>query len=213
MNVDLARLRRFVPALVLVVTVALGWMIVVRPVSADRASADARLAALRQREAALRATVTEPSALAAAMDPVAAFDRRVASDDPTAVVVERLARLASEVRARELFIETIEGATPTGAGAPPLPGTYRPDPRFALFDRPVSYATIRMSFDVGYAGLGQFLWSFRDLPTIVEIRTFNVQPRDVSPGETPGVMLQASFTLFAYRRSSQTPGTAGVVTE
>jgi hypothetical protein len=166
-----------------------------------------RLADLRQREDALRETVSGPSLPALTTDPVTLFDRRVAVDAPTAAVVERLARLASDVRARDLFIETVEGATPSGAVVAPLAGTYGPDPRFALFERQVAYTTIRMSFDADYAGVGRFLWSVRDLPTIVEIRALNLQPR--MPGAGDGGSgrdgtVRASLTLFAYSRSAST---------
>src|SRR3970040_1583050 len=118
MNVDMARLRRFAPVAAFLITVSLGWMVVVRPVSAERARTDDRLGALQQREAALQAMVTEPSTPAVTIDPVAGFERRVAADDPTAAMVERLARLAWDTRARDLFIETVDGRTARGAGAP-----------------------------------------------------------------------------------------------
>jgi hypothetical protein len=208
-SVDLTQARRMAPVLALVVTVALGWAVFVRPLSSDRNGAEARLAALRQREAALLSAVAEPSAPAADRNPALLFDSRIAVTDPTAVVVERLAGLASDVRARALLIETVEGSTQTGTAAPALSDTYRPDPRFGLFAGPVAYTTIRMSFEVDYAGLGRFLWAFRDLPTIVEVRTLNVQPRVTAAdaGARPsGDVLQASLTFFAYTRPQ--PGAA-----
>jgi hypothetical protein len=135
-------------------------------------------------------------------DPVATFDARVPADDPTGSIVERLARLASETHARGLFIETVEGGTSTGRGSQPVAGTYQPDPRFALFDRRVRYTTIKMSFESDYAGLGQFFWRLRDLSSIVEVRTLNVQPRASSSVVRTDGTLRASLTLFAYSRIS-----------
>jgi hypothetical protein len=203
MNVDVIHLRRFIPLAVFVATVGLGWLVLVRPLSAEYTQGEGRLAGLQQREAALRAMVTEPPAPAVIDDPVAAFERRIPSDDPTAVIVERLARLAGDFRARDLFIETVEGTTATGGGAPPLPETYRPDPRFALFDLQLVYTTIKMSFETDYAALGRFLWNLRDLPSVVEIRAFNVQPRLPASGEAPPApdgALRVSLTLYAYSR-------------
>ena len=203
MSVDVIRLRRFVPLAVFVATVGLGWLVLVRPLSAEYTQGEGRLAGLQQREAALRAMVTEPPAPAVIDDPVAAFERRIPSDDPTAVIVERLARLAGDSRARDLFIETVEGTTATGSVAPPLPETYRPDPRFALFDLQLVYTTIKMSFETDYAALGRFFWNLRDLPSVVEIRAFNVQPRLPASGEAlhaPDGALRVSLTLYAYSR-------------
>jgi len=215
MNVDMARLRRFAPVAAFLMTVSLGWMVVVRPVSAERARTDDRLGALQQREAALQAMVTEPSPPAVTIDPVAAFERRVAADDPTAAMVERLARLAWDTRARDLFIETVDGRTARGAGAPPLPDTYRPDPRVALFDLPLSHTSIRMSFETDYASLGRFLWDLRDLPTVVEIRTLNVQPRLASSGDEPpqrGGVVRASMMFYAYSRLVPASASGATVT-
>jgi len=204
MSIDLARLRRFAPLAVFAVTVALGWVLLLSSVVADGTSVEDRIALLRQREAALQAMLTEPSPVVVAPDPLAAFDARVSAEDQTASVVERLARLASDARARGLFIETVEGTNAGGRGAPPVAATYRPDPRFALFDRQVAYTTIRMSFESDYSSLGQLLWNFRDLPSIVEVRTLNVQARVRAPSgsaRTDGTV-RTSMTLFAYSRTS-----------
>ena len=211
MNVDFARLRRFAPLVVFVVTVALGWVLF-RPVVADGTSVEDRLALLRQREAALQATVTEPSPVVVAADPLAAFDARVAAEDQTAPVVERLARLASVARARGLFIETVEGTNSGSRGALPVAATYRPDPRFALFDRQVAYTTIRMSFESDYSSLGQLLWNLRDLPSIVEVRTLNVQARAPSVSRRTDGILRTSMTLFSYSRTPPSQATDPAVT-
>ena len=212
MSVDFARVRRFAPLAVYALTVGLAWVLLAHPALADGRKIDERLALLRQREAALQAIITAPAPPAVASNPVATFDARVSVDDPTPSVVERLARLASETRARGLFIETVEGTSSTGRGAPPVAATYQPDPRFALFARQVAYTTIRMSFDTDYAGLGQFLWNLRDLPSIVEVRTFNVQPRVASSSARTDGALRASMIFFAYSRRPASE-TAGAVTQ
>jgi hypothetical protein len=212
MNIDFARLRRFVPVVVFVVTVVLGWVLLASPIVSDGARAADRLALLKQREATLQGIVTAPQVTVAG-DPVASFDARVAADDPTGSIVERLARLASDTRARGLFIETVESATSRGRGASPVASTYQPDARFALFAQRVRYTTIRMSFESDYAGLGQFFWRLRDLASIVEVRTLNVQPRVPSVSVRTDGTLRASLTLFAYSRTSVPQATDGVVSQ
>ena len=191
-------------------TIFLGWVLLASPIVSDGARSDDRLVLLKQREAALQAIVTAPQVNVTG-DPVANFDARVATDDPTGSIVERLARLASEMHARGLFIETVEGGTSTGRGAPPVAGAYQPDPRFALFDRRVRYTTIKMSFESEYADLGQFFWRLRDLSSIVEVRTLNIQPRLPSSSVRTDGSLRASLTLFAYSRTSASQAADKVV--
>jgi hypothetical protein len=202
-SLDVERLRRFLPLIVFAAAVGVGWMVFVRPLSAEHAQGDGRLEALRLREAELRGMVGESRSPAVSGDPADVFDTRVASGDPTAAIVERLAQLASDSRARDLFIETVEA--PTEAGVPPMPAAHRPDPRFSLFDRQLTYATVRMAFEIDYAGLGRFLWNLRDLPSVVEIRALNVQPPPPAPGGGPRAtdgVLRVTMTLYAYSRTS-----------
>ena len=208
MSPDLTRLRALLPMIVFVATVGLGWFLLGGPMASDSARIADRLAVLRQREAALQAVVKEQPPPTTAPNPVAAFDARMSADDPTAAIVERLARLASAVRARALFIETIEGATPAGRNGAPVAGSSQPDPRLALFDRHLTSTTIRMSFETPYAGLGQFLWTLRDLSSIVEVRTLNVQPATASNRAQSQATVRASMTLFAYSRTTQATSTA-----
>jgi len=201
MNVDRRALRPFVPLIVLVATVALGWIVFVRPLSADRTQSGAQIEQLRQREMALRRELSDPSPRASGTDPEASFERHVAAGNASPELLERLARLASEARARNLLIETVEGST-TVAGTPAQ--VQQRDPRFALFDAPVSHVPIRVVFDTDYASLGRFLWAFRDLPTTVEIRALSVglppaDPGDEAPRTRPDV-LRVSLTLHAYSR-------------
>jgi hypothetical protein len=211
MKVDFARLRRFTPVAVFAVTVGVGWILLASPSAADRARTNDRIALLQQREAALQAMVTEPLPPIGSTDPVAEFDTRIAADDPTASVVERLARLASDTHARGLFIETVEGPGASGRGVPPVDARYQPDPRFALFDRQLTYTTISVSFESDYAGLGRFLWDLRNFPSIVEVRTLNIRPRGSSSSAPKDGTVRTSMTLFAYSRTSLT-GTSRTVT-
>jgi hypothetical protein len=188
-----------VPLLVLIATVGLGWMVFVRPLSADRARAATEVESLRQRETALRRELSAPFPRATGGDPGATFERRVASGNASPALLEQLARLASAARARNLLIETVEAAS-TGGGASPQ--TAQRDPRFALFDVPVSHVPIRVAFDADYAGVGRFLWGFRDLPTTVEIRALSVglAPASDEAPSTPTDVLRVSLTLNAYSR-------------
>jgi hypothetical protein len=205
MSLDLARLRALLPFAVFAITVGLGWLVLGSPLASDSTRANDRIEILRQREASLQQIVTGRTPSIEGTNPMTTFDARVAVEDPAAAVVERLARLASNTRARALFIETVEGANSTGRNAAPVASTYQPDPRFALFDRQLTYTTIRLSFETGYPGLGQFLWNLRDLPTIVEVRTLNVQPAGAAERMRTDGTVHASMTLFAYSRMPHAP--------
>jgi hypothetical protein len=215
MNVDPRTLRPYAPLLVLIATVGLGWLVFVRPVVAERARAATQIDGLRQREMVLRrelgapafapsATAGRPSPRVAVTDPVAAFERQVAAGDASPALLEQLARLASAARARNLLIETAEAGAVVGRGAPPQ--VSQRDPRFGLFDVPVSHAPIRLAFDTDYASVGRFLWALRDLPTTVEIRALSVGlPPAASDDDAPSTRsdaLRMSLTLHAYSRSS-----------
>jgi len=202
MNIDLNRLRRFAPLAAMLVTIGLGWLLFVKPVSADRSRTARGVEELRQREMAVRRSLSDPSPGVVTDDPAAAFERQVASGDASPALLEQLARLASASHVRNLLIETVEGTAPTAGGA--TPAALRSDPRFALFDVLVSYLPIRMAFDTEYAHLGRFLWAFRDLPTTVEIRTLTVgvpQLETTSGARpVPHGALRVSLTLYAYSR-------------
>lgn len=204
MSLDRRTLQPYAPLIVLVVTVALGWFAFVRPVTADHARADTQLNGLRQREMALRRELSDPSPRGSAGNPAASFEQRVAESDASPALLEQLARLASMVRARNLLIETVEGA-PAARGGSPAAMLQR-DPRFALFDVSVTHAPIRVAFDTDYAGIGRFLWAFRDLSTTVEIRALSVGLVPAEPGdETPAAQsdeLRVSLTLHAYSRQA-----------
>jgi hypothetical protein len=200
---DVRALRAYAPVIVLVVTVVAGWMVFIRPISADESRASGQLANLRQREIALRGEVGRSSPRGIDADPAVTFERQVAVGDAAPALLEHLARLASDARARNLLIETVE---PGQAAVTPSSRGVQRDPRFALFDVRVSHVPIRIAFDTDYANLGRYLWAFRNLPTAVEIRALTVGPPPAdSDDEDTGAradILRASLTLHAYSRSA-----------
>jgi hypothetical protein len=206
MSFDTRALRPYAPFAVLVVTVALGWMVFIRPVSADRSRAAAQLQRLRQREMVLRHELGEAAPRGVDVDPALAFERRVASNDASPAVLEQLAHLVTAARARNLLIETVEpGQASTAPASTARDSALQRDPRFALFDVPVSQVPIRIAFDADYASVGRFLWAFRNLPTAVEIRALSVGLPPPDPGDENGSaradVLRVSLTLNAYSRS------------
>jgi hypothetical protein len=211
MSVDVRVLRRYAPALVLLGTIGAGWMIFVRPVSAEQGRAASQLQSLRQREMALRRETGEPAPPGVDLDPTMMFERQVAAGNVSPAVLEQLAHLAATARARSLLIETVESG-PATINAPPRPGpaeaghvALQRDPRFSLFETPVTHVPIRMVFDTAYPSLGRFFWTFRNLPTAVEIRTVSIGlPPRTSDDEAGGVrtdVVRASLMLHAYSRS------------
>ena len=211
MNVDTRALRPYAPLVVLIITIAVGWLAVIRPVSADRQGTRSKLASLRQREIALQRELSGQPPLGVDRDPEAAFERQLSSAPASPALLEQLARLAEDARARNLLIETVEGG-PAAINAPASPaeagryGALQRDPRLALFDVPVSHAPIRVAFDTDYGSLGRFLWAFRNLPTVVEIRGLQIGLPTPKPGGDASVprtdVLHVSLTLHAYARSA-----------
>ena len=206
MNLD-PRIREYAPFAIPVVILVAGWLLLVRPTAADTARAGRELEALRARERGVRAMLAEPPAPAVVGDAAAAFVRQVAAGDATAALLEQLARLASRVPVGNLLIETGPRVALTGADAGPQvtggPGT---DPRFALFETPLAYSPIEMSFDADYAALGEFLWNVRDLATTVEIRRVSVKPLPRVAGAPADGRVHVAVTLFAYARAAAAPG-------
>jgi hypothetical protein len=211
-TVDRRTLRKYAPLLVLIVTVGLGWTIFVRPLSADRTGSGAQIERLRQRELMLRRDLGVPSPPVTSADPAARFERQLSAADASPALLEQLARLAATARARNLLIETMEpaagGAAVPTQGGPAEAGRYaaqQRDPRFALFDVPVSQLPIRVAFDTDYAGVGRFFWAFRDLPTTVEIRALSIGLPPASDEDAPESRpddLRVSLTLHAYSRAA-----------
>lgn len=184
-----ARVDRVLPLLVAGAIIAGGWVFLLRPLSQRFADAEARIDALGQQEAAWTARLDEAEVTTPAVGP--GLGDLVAAGDPTVALIERLARLASEARLRELVIETVEG---------PDTGEAASNPRLALFDEPITDTTLRTEFEGDYADVGQFLWSLRDLPTVVSIDALRLRPI-VPPPAVPSGRVRASVTLRAYHRA------------
>jgi hypothetical protein len=144
---------------------------------------------------------------------MSAFERRIGARDATSQLLGQLTHLALSAGVRNLLIDSTSArvaVTSPGAG-PRVAGASEPDPRIALFKTPLVYSSVPMSFDSGYEALGELLWQFRDMPTLVEIRALDVKPRAVqnSPGassldregQADGTV-SVSLTLFAYARKA-----------
>lgn len=211
---NVASLRRTVPFVLPLVIVAVGWVVFVRPASADRARVQQQIHQLDSRLATLRAALAEPAPPVSASDSVKAFERRLAARDGARQLLEQLARLAAQVGATNLTINfdgTRTPITPSGFG-PRIVGRSDPDPRLALFEVTLAYSVVPVSFDAEYKQLGEFLWRLRDLPVVVEIRTLDIRPVELPEGESrsastaPRGRVRASLTLYAYTR--QTPPAA-----
>jgi hypothetical protein len=173
-----------------------------------RSSRSAReVTTLRQQLTQLRASVSGPAPQPAAGNPVASFERAVAAGDASSAVLEQLAGLASGARATNLLIETgervvLNGSTagPTASGPQSGSGA-QPDPRFALFNMPLTYSPVSMSFDAEFAGVGALLWQMRDMATTIEIRNVDIKPISVDVRK-----VHVMLALFAYARPRPAAG-------
>lgn len=200
----LARLVPFVPALVIVVG---GWLLLVQPAASANARLANEVAGLQQRMAQVRASASQPAPPPPSGDPRAAFSRQVASGDGTSRVVEQVARLAANVLAAGLMIETGERVVigQFGGAAPQASGELRVDPRLAFFETPLTYTPVSVRFEAEFPNVGQFFWQLRELGTVVEIRQVTLTPLEGRVRPTLGVNL----TLFAYAKQAAAAGSAG----
>lgn len=215
MNLETERLKQFAPLALPLVIVVVGWMFLIRPTASGYASVAREVDGLQQRLAQVRASVSEPPPPVVSADPRAAFERQVPAHDSSYQVFEQLARLARTEGGTNLLIETAERVVVTAPTGPQVTGGgARPDPRLALFETPLAYSPISMSFDAEFARLGQFLWSLRDLATTVEIRSLDIKPRlrDGSGALSAAGdrRVHVALTLFAYARENAAMATAGV---
>jgi hypothetical protein len=208
------RIRQLAPFGLPLLILIVGWMFLVRPAAAERARASRQADTLGQRLVAARASVAQPPPAVDIGDPAAAFQRQVAAGDATSPLMEQLARLASSASVTNLLMETSERVVMTAAQAsgPQVAGA-SPDPRFMMFDTPLTYSPVSMSFDGEYARVGDLLWRLRSLATAVEIRELEIRPRlrggagpsgeGASEARSVQDGVHVSLTLFAYAR--QTP--------
>lgn len=208
MNLETERLKSFVPFVPALLIAVLGWLFLISPAASESAGAARQLDALEQRLAQVRASAAEPPPPAIAGDPGGVFERQVAGPDVSSQVLLQLSRLASSAAVSNLAIETgnqVIVATPAGPQA--SDGNARPDPRFGLFDVPLAYSPILMSFDADYESLGGFLWLLRDFATTIEVRSLEIRPRPGAGDPGADGRVHAGLTLFAYTR--QRPAAAG----
>lgn len=196
-----ASFRRYAPYLAPFVIVGLGWALLIRPASGENARIAGDLVDLRARIAAVRSQGVRPALREPAADPVAVFERHVASGDASGRLLEELSRMATASGVR---IETLETGGERRLGTrsgPAVTDAASPDPRLALFEAPLEYSPVTLTADADYPSLGEFLWRLRRLGTLTEIRSLDVTASAAAndaPVEGP---LHVTLTLFAYSRS------------
>lgn len=189
-----------------VVLIGLIYMVAVQPrVTAGRRAA-AQEALLRGRLDVLQRGLKTPAPAGRVDASVRDFERRVAAADRVPDLIERLARLALDPsrpgELRGLKIETGERmALPApGPNAPRVAtgSSDLPDPRVTLFGTGLAYASISVSFEATYPALGRFLWSLRDLPTTIEVRSLDVKRAATTADDDR--FLQVDLVLFAFQQ-------------
>lgn len=205
------KLRRFAPLGLALAIVAVAWMFLVRPRQVDARRASAEVASLQPRVAQLSPLVDGVD-VPAGEAPAADVIRRLPQIDPMPDVLERLAGLGlvgaddadARSRVENLLIETGEQAViGSEAGGPQATHGDEPDPRVALFGVPLAYTRVNVSFESTYERLGKFLWDMRELPTIVEVHSL-----DIEPAVSDGSRLRTSMVVFVYRRAATARGPA-----
>ena len=214
MNVDTERLKQFAPFALPLMIVVLGWMFLISPTASENASQGRELDGLQQRLTQVRASVAQPPPPHITNEPREAFERQVAARDVSLRVIQQLARLAANASVANLSIDTGDQVTVAGAAGPQATGGGTPpDPRFALFETPLAYSPIAMSFDAAFDRVGEFLWATRDLATTIEVRSLEIRPRILEASSPAGSAAQGqvhvSLTLFAYVRQGAA-ATSGV---
>lgn len=203
-NVD--QLRRFAPVAIPLAIFAIAWLMFIQPRRAAAHKASAEIRSLQPRLAEI-SPLAARSGTPASTDAGAEIIRRLPEVDPMPDVLERLARLAlvganeadGPHRVTDLLIETGEQALASGeeTGQPTATGAIDDmDPRVALFQVPLGYTRVAVSFESSYERLGKFLWDMRELPTIVEVHTLDVQP-----SAADAARVRTSMVLFVYRRT------------
>jgi hypothetical protein len=224
MNVDVKAVRRAAPYAAPLVVVLLAWVVVIRPAVAERARVEQQLHSLRARLSAAQRSLDPPVPEAAAEDPRVLFERQIHAGNSTSQLLGALTRLAMSIGARSLVIDsngTRVAVAPPGTG-PNVSGAADPDPRVALFEVPLAYSTVPLSFEGSYEAAGEFLWRFRDMPAAIEIRRLEIAPRPEAEGADlagaaadariqapPDGTVVLSMTLFVYARQDDDHAAAG----
>jgi hypothetical protein len=201
MKMNTAQLRRGAPLVLAVVILAAGWMLLVAPAMSRSSRAAREVSSLRQQLTQLRASVSGPAPQQGAGNPVERFEKAVAAGDASSALLEQLAALASAAHATNLLIETGERVVVSGGTGPQAASNVDTDPRLALFQTPLSYSPVSMSFDAEFADAGALFWQMRDLATTVELRNVEIRPLSAEPRK-----VHVTMSLFAYARPRPAAG-------
>jgi hypothetical protein len=177
-------IARLLPFLIVVAIVTVGYLWFIQPPLGTYLRARSDVAALNDRvrtlqQAADRARALPPADMLTSMRD---FEQQVAREDTVADVAAALANAvldnAAPDQLRGFAIETggrVQQPGLAGGWSRPLlaSGTTAeaPDPRVLLFPVPVSYTPVRITFESTFETATGFLWSIRDLPTALEIRS------------------------------------------
>jgi hypothetical protein len=203
MDLDRQQLARLAPVAIPAAVLLGGWFLLVQPTREDAARAARDVDALRTRLVSVRASISGPAPVLPQEDVLAAFERRVPQRDATAQLLEQLARLAAWAQATNLLIETGDRVVVGGpAGSGPQAASAAPDPRLALFDAPLAYSPVALSFDAEYAQLGSLLWNLREVATTVDINSLEVTRPSGDAGAAEG-RVRVSMVLLAYTRRGE----------
>jgi hypothetical protein len=175
---------RLLPFLLVVAIVTCGYLWFIQPRLDTYLRTRTDVAALNGRVKTLRQTTDRARALSPAdmQTSMRDFEKHVSREDKVTDVVAALAKAvldsAPPDKLRGFAIETgdrIQHAGGAGSRSDPrlASGTTddAPDPRVLLFAVPVSYTPVRITFESTFEAAASFLWSVRDLPTAVEIRS------------------------------------------
>jgi Tfp pilus assembly protein PilO len=179
--------------LVLAVTVfVVGSLTLVLPRMSRALAASGEAASLEGRKANMRRLLQRAEPIESGkVRAVAELPKLVSEEGGVPATIEALARLASSpghpAQAHGLLIEAEQprSAGIGGAATEAIPL----DPRWAVFAGPLEYTPIKVTFEATYERLGLFLWRLRDLPTLVDVRSVDI--------ERSLPLLKVKLTLFA----------------
>jgi hypothetical protein len=179
--------------LVLAVTVfVVGSLTLVLPRMSRALAASSEAASLEGRKANMRRLLQRAEPIGSGkVRAVAELPKLVSHEGGVPATIEALARLASSpghpAQAHGLLIEA---GQPSSAGIGGAATEAIPlDPRWVLFAGPLEYTPIKVTFEATYERLGLFLWRLRDLPTLVDVRSVDI--------ERSLPLLKVKLTLFA----------------
>jgi hypothetical protein len=212
MMLDRQTLSRYAPLGLPAAVLIGGWMLLVQPRVTASMRAAREIAALEQQLAGIRARLGEAQSANEA-DGGVRPEESFAAVDPTSDLLEQLARLAATARVANLMIETGNrvAVSPSTTDGPQVASGAVADPRMALFNVPLAYSPITMSFDAEYERAGNLLWSLRDLATTVEIQDFEARPiaAEAGDGGARARTIHVALTLFPYTRMGSAAASGG----